>query len=494
MLGNLARPNYLASTDGIWPWSYDECGLSPEAQDALQGQMMNACNNPRGRGSPEIDIIEEQPGDFILEYFNVPLASGSLANISVGRPLMASSLQVAPGISPLLRPEIPAFPVVGEWYPDLFPFGGPAYGVGDNNRMLNNYWYGQQIVTEPEVWQDGLSVNWQHSESFYEQQTILRMEWQTGKDDGYVRWYNDENDLIFEVTAEMLKSKPGAPDAIAEIPYEAMYLILNTDISTRWGWNGCDETDPCSLANPGLCSNGMLSCTDCRNPDCLVCPHMTAWFEAFCDAISPENPAEYKIDYIRIYQDTSDETHTVGCDPPDLPTRDYINENWKKYTFDPFVNKQPLLEVQHGGGKCIDSLDCGLAVSVRGLCKEGICECMSGWTGPNCQAPCIGEFANCNGDNGESSSTSSFNIKSLGFFLVLLVPIVLILLSCLVGFFYCSGQREKNPTPTTDERAIASLEMPKPSPWRQFLSQTIDRAADDDLSTRTCIDISSRAV
>lgn len=468
-LGNLARPSYLETTDSIWPWSYDECGLSPDAQDALQGQAMNACNNPRGRGSPEIDIIEAQPGDHILEYENVPHVDGSHFDLTLGRPLMSSSLQVAPGVNSLRRPTVPDFPNTGEWYPDLFPMGGPAYGDSKNKRMINNYWYGQPITNDTQVWQDGLSINWQHSERFYERQTVLRMEWQVGEDDGYVRWFDDDNDLLFEVTAAMLKSKPGSPDAIALIPYEAMYLILNTDVSPKWGWNGCDPSDPCSLAHPGLCSSdGTLLCTDCRNPDCLVCPDQTEWLSEFCNDISPSNPAEYKIDYIRVYQDTSDSSHTLGCDPPDLPTKDYINENWEKYTFDPFVNKQPLSIVHHGGGFCASASDCGLPLGlVGGLCKDGKCECLSNWTGPNCQSPCIGEYANCDGtapiptnETTVVSESEEFSITKLGVLLGFAGALVIVLFSCLIGFCYCCRNSESGST-SDAESTLASFQMAK---------------------------------
>lgn len=73
-LGNLARPGYLATTDGLWPYTYDECdyGILPnqstlnEGMSYLPGQRLSKCTcigedhpNPGiGRGAPEIDIIE----------------------------------------------------------------------------------------------------------------------------------------------------------------------------------------------------------------------------------------------------------------------------------------------------------------------------------------------------------------------------------------------------------------------------------------------------
>ena len=146
MLGNLARPSYLDSTEGIWPWSYDECGTTTEARNALQAQKINSCNSTHGRGSPEIDIIEAQPGDFILQYWDVPFTNGSSTDVTVGRPLISSSLQVAPGVHHALRPETPDLPEPGEWYPDLFPISSSTYGSSGYSRMLNNYWYGQVIA------------------------------------------------------------------------------------------------------------------------------------------------------------------------------------------------------------------------------------------------------------------------------------------------------------------------------------------------------------
>ena len=242
------------------------------------------------------------------------------------------------------------------------------------------------------------------------------MEWQTGKENGYIRWYHGE-DLIFEVTADTLKSKPGGTDTLTQIPYEAMYFILNTDISPRWGWNGCDPDDPCMQANPGLCSNeGELMCQDCQNPDCLVCPHATSWLADFCNDIHGDNPAEFKIDYIRVYQDINDNTHSLGCDPADFPTKEYIEENWERYTYDSFLNDQPLLKVQHGGGPCTDSSNCGIDVSTglyNGFCRDGVCDCSSEWTGPNCISPCEGEYSECTSERADPLGSGAPKLQGI---------------------------------------------------------------------------------
>lgn len=72
-MGNLGRPGYLGSTDGVWPYSYSSCDAgitpnqsSPDGISYLPGQRLSVCtcdgeehpNQGTGRGAPEIDILE----------------------------------------------------------------------------------------------------------------------------------------------------------------------------------------------------------------------------------------------------------------------------------------------------------------------------------------------------------------------------------------------------------------------------------------------------
>lgn len=161
MLGNLARPSYLQSTEGIWPWSYSTCGTSGEAKDAQVVQEIDGCTYGKGRGSPEIDIIEAQPGNVLFYYNGVEYTDGIAKDAVVGRPMISSSLQVSPGISRDIRPETPDFPVEGQWYPDLYPMGGQAYANHLPNsttsppRMMNNYC---KILVDDFVWNRKISL------------------------------------------------------------------------------------------------------------------------------------------------------------------------------------------------------------------------------------------------------------------------------------------------------------------------------------------------
>lgn len=65
MLGNLGRATYEASTNNIWPWSYNHCDRKLQ-----KSQTISACDEQShygmkpfvGRGATEIDIVEVMTG------------------------------------------------------------------------------------------------------------------------------------------------------------------------------------------------------------------------------------------------------------------------------------------------------------------------------------------------------------------------------------------------------------------------------------------------
>lgn len=77
-MGNLGRPGYAATTEGLWPYSYhDECDPGITANQSqtdginwLPGMRLPACTcknedhpNPgKSRSAPEIDVIEASVG------------------------------------------------------------------------------------------------------------------------------------------------------------------------------------------------------------------------------------------------------------------------------------------------------------------------------------------------------------------------------------------------------------------------------------------------
>lgn len=89
LLGNLARATYVGSSDYMWPFSYNVCD-----ENTRHSQEVDACSKVghygmepgRGRGAPEIDVLEAMQGDHM-----------KLPNTHIRRPYVSMSLQIAPG-------------------------------------------------------------------------------------------------------------------------------------------------------------------------------------------------------------------------------------------------------------------------------------------------------------------------------------------------------------------------------------------------------------
>ena len=115
LMGNMGRATFERSTDGTWPWIFDEC-IEPESPDCAANQCtaqkISACDaepgfglNPRqGRGAPEIDIVEVQPGKYNNPYTAQPGCDGFptpdaaiVEAVAMQQPFVSTSLQAAPG-------------------------------------------------------------------------------------------------------------------------------------------------------------------------------------------------------------------------------------------------------------------------------------------------------------------------------------------------------------------------------------------------------------
>lgn len=49
-------------------------------------------------------------------------------------------------------------------------------------------------------------------------------------------------------------------------------------------------------------------------------------------------PVEYKINWVRVYQDTKDPNQKVGCSTPERPTRTFIKGHEKRYKLETDVS------------------------------------------------------------------------------------------------------------------------------------------------------------
>jgi len=187
------------------------------------------------------------------------------------------------------------------------------------------------------------------NDSYWKRPHRFRLEWQPG-DKGYVHWYVD-NKFRFGV------EQAGLDEMGSKIPQEPSYVILNTAISTSWGF-----------------PNPPWGCTeyDCKDPEARC-----GFNPGFCQSL----PAEFSVEYVRVWQNKQDPIQTVGCNPPDFPTRKFILAHEYRYKDEDSVHA--LKPIVAGGGACKASEECG-----EGYCSFRRCLCNSDeWTGPHCLVP-----------------------------------------------------------------------------------------------------------
>ena len=201
----------------------------------------------------------------------------------------------------------------------------------------------------------------------------------------------------------------------SQIPNEPSYLIMNLAISSTWGF---------PYDTPEWCKK----CFDCDDPECQC-----AFHPGFCKQMKAGEVAMF-IDSMRVYQSNDPSAHvgnnhTLGCDPPEYPTKEWIQGHSYRYMRNPpfsFEDKLPLRRVQTGGGFCTEDAECGGNINNenltetfsqtqtvernlkkekteqeptgRGACvprqdfggmfssKESsmVCKCHAGYTGPHC--------------------------------------------------------------------------------------------------------------
>jgi len=143
-MGNLGRPGYAATTEGMWPYSYEDiCDAGITANQSstdgisfLPGMRMPACtckneDHPspgNSRSSPEIDVIEAQMGFIDVDYGR-------------GTGAVSQSFQVAP-FDIFYQPD---YEYVELYDPEVTGMngytGGPFQEAFSGVTYVNNDWY-----------------------------------------------------------------------------------------------------------------------------------------------------------------------------------------------------------------------------------------------------------------------------------------------------------------------------------------------------------------
>lgn len=272
-LGNLARAGYQATTDGVWPYSYNQCDYgitpnqsSPDGISFLPGQRLSKCtcsgeDHPNlgvGRGAPEIDIIEgyHRPHDKI--------------------PLGVQTLQVAP-FDPWWRPDYDYLtienPNITFMKPDT---GSPTQEAIAANTILDKSWFAS--IRNNTDYHQSLRNTTTKFQSFGFEYSVDK----TPDSDSYIQFSVGDTPTL-GVTGDALH--PQGDVGWRQISKEPMSLVFNLGLSPTW---------------------------------------------LDIDFGSLDFPAVFEIDYIRIYQ-PENETD-ITCDPSDHPTFQYIEDHKNAYT------------------------------------------------------------------------------------------------------------------------------------------------------------------
>ncbi|CAH2353272.1 beta-glucan synthesis-associated protein Kre6p [[Candida] railenensis] len=209
-MGNLGRPGYMASTEGVWPYTYDSCDAgitpnqsSPDGISYLPGQKLNSCTcknadhpNPgTGRGAPEIDAIEAE--------------TDTTKNVGVA----SQSMQIAP-MDIWYMPDYSFLAIHNASVTTVNTYaGGPIQQAVSGTTTLNSTWY---------QYGSGLEHNFQ----------TYGFEYLNDDDDGYVTWYVGEPTL----TVHAYALAPNGNIGWRRISKEPMSIVLNLGISNNWAY------------------------------------------------------------------------------------------------------------------------------------------------------------------------------------------------------------------------------------------------------------------
>ncbi|KIM32094.1 glycoside hydrolase family 16 protein [Serendipita vermifera MAFF 305830] len=284
-MGNLGRAGYGATTDGLWPYSYEACDQGtlknqsylgePDAQalrlgdsaygyslSYLPGQRLSSCTCPgeahpgpvnldgtfHARSAPEIDVFEAQK-------------EGELQAGAVSQ-----SCQFAP-------------------YNAYYSWDNATnldFHQPEGTQRLNGF--------KGNVYQQAASVVSNTDELCYEKSaapyhTVYGFQYKPGyeSDNAYITWINNDK-LAWTLHAGGMGPDPLARISERVIPQEPMYIIMNLGMSPKFS-----DIDP-------------------------VMPL----------------PATMSVDYVRVYQ--YPDQINYGCDPVDYPTTSYINRYIEAYT------------------------------------------------------------------------------------------------------------------------------------------------------------------
>lgn len=280
-MGNLGRPGYLSTTEGMWPYTYhDECDAGITANQSstdgisyLPGMKLPACTcsnedhpNPgKSRSAPEIDALEASVG---------PIDKDKKILVGTG----SQSAQVAP-FDLWYQPD---YDQVAVYHPE--------------HTLMNSYRGGffQQAISGMTV----LNNSWYDGKDYQ----TYGFEYEPGSE-GMIEW-NVGTPKTWKMTA--LATGPNGNIGQRPIPQEPMSIIINCGMSSSFAFVDLAQIDSMMPATMRI--------------DWYVFPFLVVVINLltrFCR--------------VRVWQDEDCEDCSVTCDPPDYPTTEYIKEHKVAY-------------------------------------------------------------------------------------------------------------------------------------------------------------------
>ncbi|GAB7352786.1 hypothetical protein MBLNU459_g3408t1 [Dothideomycetes sp. NU459] len=224
-MGNLGRPGYASTTDGTWPYSYDDvcdAGITANQSDAdgvnwLPGMRLPACtcdgeDHPtpgKSRTSPEIDALEAS-----VTYLDPPVGA------AIGS--ASQSFQVAP-FDIFWRPNTDFIEVYNRETSQMNAYQGGVYQQALSTvTNLNNDWY------------DGNAYQ------------TYGFEYSPGAN-GYVSWFVGDTPT-WKVTGDAVGPNGNVGQRV--IPYEPMAIVANFGLSNSFAqlnWTGLGTLMPATM-------------------------------------------------------------------------------------------------------------------------------------------------------------------------------------------------------------------------------------------------------
>ncbi|KDN47569.1 glycoside hydrolase family 16 protein [Tilletiaria anomala UBC 951] len=286
IMGNLARPGYLGSTDGMWPYSYSACdtgilanqtnidGTGPDGAihskgtyadnrghiSHLPGMRASSCTCPgEDHPGPNRKTARSAPEFDILEASVVPRGAPTKGQAS-------QSLQIAP------------FDEGYHWLKGNA--SAPIYGSTTDYNTYEGSVYQEAVSAVSDIPLDGYVSQGQR---FVTYALEYEPDWDLNGG-GYVRWFVD-GQPTWMATGAAVGPSSAMDISQRHISPEPMAMVINLAMAHNF--------------EPSIW-------------DSLVFPNRML------------------VDYVRVYQRSGRATK-LSCDPPDYPTAEYINSHLQLY-------------------------------------------------------------------------------------------------------------------------------------------------------------------